>query len=612
MVLQRDQEIKLWGWAAPGEQVKLSFGEKEFKTIADNKGKWQLPLPAQKAGGPFQMTFTASNEIILNDILFGDVWLCSGQSNMELTMQRVQYQYPDVVANANNQYIRQFEVPDRYNFHQQQEDISAGEWLTATPDHILKFSAVAYFFAKKLYNTYKVPIGVINAALGGAPAEAWISEEALKPFPHYWNEVQKYKNNSYIEEIEAADKKAHLDWMTTLNNKDEGVKENWKLGMLHDSGWKKMHVPGYWKSTVLGNVNGSVWFKKELTISNAMQDKPAELLLGRIVDADSAFINGQLVGTTSYKYPPRRYSIPAHLLKEGKNTIVVRVINQSGSGGFVLDKPYELKMGQHSIDLKGSWLYRLGATMPPLSPQTFVRWKPAGLFNAMVAPLNNYLIKGIIWYQGESNTDRAEEYRSLMQILITDWRQHWKEENLPFLFVQLPNFMESKAIPAESQWAALRQAQLETLKIPHTGMAVAIDLGEWNDIHPLNKEEVGYRLALQAKKIAYGQNEIVASGPLFQSLQKEGNKLVITFSHTSGGLITNNGKKLKHFAIAGLDKKFIWAKAKIIGDKVIVWSKNIKEPVKVRYAWADNPEGANLYNRYGLPASPFEATIDKQ
>jgi sialate O-acetylesterase len=310
------------------------------------------------------------------------------------------------------------------------------------------------------------------------------------------------------------------------------------------------------------------------------------------------------VGTTSYQYPPRWYSLPPNVLKAGPNTVVVRVISNIGKGGFVLDKPYQIVCEGGTIDLKGPWLYRLGARMEPLASQTFIRWKPLGLFNAMLAPLLNYAIKGVIWYQGESNAERPIEYRDLFPAVIRDWRAKWNQGDFPFLFVQLPNFMEAKDQPSESNWALLREAQLRTLSLPRTGMAVAIDIGEWNDIHPLNKKDVGKRLALAAQKVAYADDKVVYSGPIYQSMKVDGDKIIIAFTNTGSGLVAR-GEELKTFAIAGSDKRFVWAKAKIENNRVVVWSEMVSNPVAVRYAWADNPEGANLYNAEGLPASPF-------
>ena len=435
-----------------------------------------------------------------------------------------------------------------------------------------------------------------------------MSEEALKKFPVYYQEAQRYKDSSLIQTIENQDRVRIHAWYNQLWQKDEGYKnlhKPWQDPKLNTSRWAKMKIPSYWSNTKLGAVNGVVWFRKEIKLPAFMFGQPAKLNLGGIVDADSVFVNGVFVGTTSYQYPPRRYEIPSGVLKAGINIIVVRVISEIGIGGFVPDKPYEIIVDGQIIDLKGDWQYRLGATMDPLASQTFIRWKPVGLYNAMINPLLNYRMKGVIWYQGESNADRPLEYKDLFPALINDWREKWNQGNFPLLFVQLPNFMEIKSQPTESNWALFREAQLKTLSLSNTGMAVTIDIGEWNDVHPLNKKDVGKRLALVARKVAYGDEQVVYSGPIYQSMKIEGDNVILSFGNIGGGLIAKGGEGLKCFAIAGADKHFVWANARIENDKVIVWNENVQNPVAVRYAWADNPDGANLYNAEGLPAAPF-------
>lgn len=609
MILQRDAKVKIWGWASPNEDVELFFKGKKYKGTTSKEGKWLIQLPSQKAGGPFEITLKATNTIVLKNILFGDVYVCSGQSNMELPMERLKDKYKEVIAKAENSEIRQFLVPDQYYFAHEKEDFTAGEWSAANPVNVLQFSGVAYFFALEIYEKYKVPIGLINASLGGSPAESWISEENIKKFPVYNQEYLKYKDGTLEKQIDEKDRKVSNDWYQLVNKTDEGLKNKWSDPELNDDNWKTMNIPGYWAENELGNVNGSVWFRKEFEIKNLKQNT-AKLLLGRIVDADSVYVNGHFVGTTSYQYPPRIYPFKTEFLKEGKNEIAVRVINNSGKGGFVLDKPYKVVVENDSIDLNGSWKYQLGSKMAPLPGQTFVRWKPVGLYNAMIAPLKNYNIKGVLWYQGESSTKNPAEYFDLMDTLIANWRAQWQQEKLPFLFVQLANFMDPKTQPAESNWAALRQQQFNTLKITNTGMAVTIDLGEWNDIHPLNKYDVGKRLALQARKIIYAEKNLIASGPLFKFIEKKENKLIVHFTEIGTGLTTKNNTALKGFEIADATGKFVWANAIIENDKVVLWSDTVVNPIKVRYAWADNPIEANLYNKENLPASPFEATLN--
>lgn len=607
MVLQREVGVKIWGWASEGERISIDFIDSTYTTVADGSGNWHVVLAKLNAGGPYEMNITASNSITIRDIMIGDVWVCSGQSNMELPMRRVSWVYPAEIANSANPSIRQFYVPRKYDFNNPYEDFETGSWKSANPENVLEFSAVAYFFANALYDKHDVPIGLINTSLGGSPAEAWMSEEALKAFPAHYEEAQRFKDSQLIKQIEDEDRTRIQGWYKRLRQKDEGYanpETAWFLSDLNTSDWASMEIPGYWADTELGSVNGVVWFRKNINIPSAAAGRPAKLILGRIVDADSVFVNGVFVGSTSYQYPPRRYDIPVNLLRVGENTFVVRVINSTGKGGFVSDKPYEIITDDISIDLRGDWEYRLGTTMEHLESQTFIRWKPLGLFNAMIAPLLNYRIKGVIWYQGESNAGRPIEYRSLFPAMIRDWRKNWQIGDFPFLFVQLANFMESQRQPSESNWAMLREAQLKTLSVPNTGMAVIIDIGEWNDIHPLNKNDVGKRLALAARKVAYNNEKVVYSGPLYKSMRIDDNKIILTFTHVGSGLVAQGGE-LKHFAICGADSQFVWAQAKIEGDKVIVWSDEISNPVAVRYAWADNPEGANLYNKDGLPASPF-------
>lgn len=604
-ILQRDMEVTIWGWATPGEKVVLNYRNTSYTSETDQNGKWQISLPPQKAGGPFVMFFKGENEIVVSNILFGDVWLCSGQSNMELTMQRLKDRYPSVIENCANPHIRQFLVPDQYDFKKAHEDFESGRWQAASPENIFSFSGVAYFYAKALYDTYQVPIGLINAALGGSPVEAWISEDALKEFPEAYQEMQRFKDDKLIREIEKKDQSRQQNWYARLNAEDAGNKpgKEWFQKDLNDGHWEEMELPGFWANQNLGEVNGVVWFRKTVNLAKDMTGQEARLWLGRLVDQDHVYVNGIFVGSTGYRYPPRKYQVPEGLLKEGENTIAIRLISEQGQGGFVLDKPYFLAVGTDSFNLRGSWKYRLGTEMPPLEGPTFIRWKPGGLFNKMIAPLTSYKIKGVIWYQGESNTKNPSLYARTFPALIGNWRDKWQMGDLPFLYVQLANFMEETKGPVESEWAALRQAQLETLSIPNTGMAVTIDLGEWNDIHPLNKEDVGKRLAQLAYNKAYGE-ELSELSPLPVTCKFSKNKVAVRFSKK--GLKSKDGEPLRLFELSGDGNTFHRALARIKGDQVIIWNEHITEPVAVRYAWSNNPARANLYSLEGLPASPFE------
>jgi sialate O-acetylesterase len=613
IILQRDAKIRIWGWASVDETVTLIFKQKSYSARANDKGEWVISLPAQPAGGPFEMTFKAWNEIVLHDILFGDVWICSGQSNMEQVFSRLKDKYPEVVAQSRNSYIRQFIVPTAHAFEGPRNDLSAGTWESASPETLMRFTAVGYFFAKELYDRHRTPIGLIRSAAGGTPVEAWISEGAVKSFPHHAQEVKKFQRSGFRDSIRSAESATTKTWYDEIRRNDKGLNEipRWNSIAYDASRWPSMIVPGYWEEQGLPGVNGVVWFRKEIDLPSTFADKPVRLQLGNIVDCDSVFVNGVFSGTTGYQYPPRKYDLPAGLLKTGRNVIVVRIINTTGKGGFYKEKPYLLKAGNDTINLSGEWSYNVGVKSDPLASSTFFNGKPTVLFNAMISPLLNVSIKGVIWYQGESNTDRAEEYKKTFPLLIADWREKWKQGDFPFLYVQLANYLPAKDVPGESDWAELREAQFETLNTSNTAMVVTYDIGEWNDIHPYNKKDVGQRLALAAERLAYKKRRVVYSGPVYRSMKSQGSKIILTFDHTGSGLVARGGRELKHFSIAGPDGKFMWARATIVGNTVVVSSDRVATPVAVRYAWADNPEGANLYNAEGLPASPFRTDAFK-
>ena len=608
MVLQRDAEVKIWGWASPKEKINIRFQNKIHKTITGADGKWLVKLSPMKAGGPYSMDIIGSNKITLKDILIGDVWFCSGQSNMVHQLNIHDVTYAGEIANANYPQIRQFWIPALTNLTGPKDDLPAGNWKAAVGEDIRPFSAVAFFFAKKLYERYNIPIGIINASVGGTPIEAWTSETGLKEFPALQATIEKNKDTAYINGLS---RRLPLTGNRPTAPVDAGLAGavKWFDVSYTPKGWRTINIPGYWEDQGVKDLNGVVWYRKEIDIPASMVGKPAKVFLGRIVDADELYINGKKVGTTTYQYPQRRYPVAADVLKAGKNIFVIRVTNTNGKGGFVTDKPYCIFSGNDTVDLKGYWQYKVGAVYRPVSGGGFggginAQNQPAALYNAMVAPEINYTIKGFCWYQGEANTGRAQEYAALLPALINDWRNLWQQGTLPFITIQLPGFMDYNYLPSESSWAMLRESQLKSLSVPNTALVVAIDLGEWNDIHPDNKKDVGERMALAARKLAYS-DDLIYSGPIYQSAKIDGNKIILTFNHTGSGLTSNDGEPLSEFAIAGADKKFVWAKAVIEGDKVIVSGDEISNPMYVRYAWADNPVNPNLFNKDGLPASPF-------
>ena len=608
MILQRDSKINIWGWASPNEKINIKFNGKNYKATTGADGKWLAQLQPMKAGGPYTMEIAGKNKITLKDILIGDVWFCSGQSNMVHQLNIHDVTYAKDIAEANYPQIRHFWIPTLTSLPGPKDDLPTGNWKSAIGDDVRPFSAVAYFFARKLYEKYHVPIGLINASVGGTPIEAWTSEEGLKDFASLQATIQKNKDTAYINGLARNAFAGNANRQTQIIDKGMIEPVKWYDPSYIPKEWKPINVPGYWEDQGIKDLNGVVWYRKEIDVPASMTGKPAKVFLGRIVDADVLYINGKQVGLTTYLYPQRRYPVPADILKAGKNIFVVRVTNNAGKGGFVPDKPYCIFAGNDTIDLKGTWQYKVGEIYQPRTAggggPVNAQNQPTALYNAMVAPVINYTIKGFLWYQGEANTGRAEEYAKLQPAQISDWRNKWKQGELPFFYVQLPGFMDYNYLPSESNWAMLRESQLSALSVPSTAMAVAIDLGEWNDIHPDNKKDVGERLALAAEKIVYGEN-IVHSGPIYQSATINGNKITINFTNTGSGLTTNDGEELGEFAIAGDDKKFLWAKAAIEGNTVIVWNDAVPNPKYVRYAWADNPVNPNLYNKEGLPASPF-------
>ncbi len=616
MVLQRNSEIRIWGWAKPGDTVTLNFLGQSHETRVNEDARWEISITTKQAGGPYDMKITAvseENTIIVRNILIGDVWLCSGQSNMEMRMESLTEVYPEEIKKAENPFIRQFLVPMVYDFSGPQSDVAEGSWQSVNMDNVLNFTATGYFFAVDLYRRYQVPIGLINASLGGSPAEAWLSEEALRSFPEYLDAAYRFRDTKYVDEILRRDQSLREEWCRNIMQQDVGLRipEKTFYSAEYDaSDWETIKVPSYWEEEGIGSFNGVVWFRKEIELTARMAEQKTVIRMGNILDEDTVYINGKEVGTLGMQYIPRRYDVPEGLLKAGTNVIVVRVVNYSGRGGFYKEKPYCLESPDDRIELSGQWQYHIGAKSDPLPGPTFVQWQPSGLYNAMISPLLFYPIKGVIWYQGETNTRKPEEYESLLKALISNWRTKWGVE-FPFLYVQLPNFEEASSEPVESNWAVLREGQRRTLEVPGTGMAVTIDIGEWNDIHPVNKKEVGKRLSLAAQRVAYGDELLVSSGPMIHSVTLENNRIRIAFSEIGGGLIAKDGREPRHFAIAGPDRRFVWAETELVDDCVLVWSDSIPKPVCIRYAWAENPAEANLYNKEGLPASPFCYELQK-
>ncbi|MEQ1586915.1 MAG: sialate O-acetylesterase [Cyclobacteriaceae bacterium] len=606
MVLQRNKPIKLWGWADAGEKVSVLFNNQSVSTKAGKNGTWLLTLKPETAGGPYQLILKGKNTITLSNILIGEVWVCSGQSNMEWPV-RNSNNAEDEIKNGNYPMIRHFTVQKSVST-QLEADVKGDDWKVCTPENVGDFTAAGYFFARELYQHLNIPIGLIHTSWGGTHSETWTSRKAFEQSDEFKDmiasmptvdlaELAKKKNEALIQ---------RLGELGILIPSAEQVK-NWNQLSFDHTSWPTMKLPGQWEGQALSDLDGLVWFRKTITITREDAGKEAMLSLAMIDDSDESFVNGTAVGSTKGRWNEKRlYKIPAGVLNEGKNVIAIRV-EDTGGGGGVHGEANDLKLtiGKSEISLANEWSYQVesisvdGALINPNSYPTL-------LFNAMINPLLNYGIQGALWYQGESNAGRAYQYRKAFPLMIEDWRTHWQQGNFPFYFVQLASFNSANGTSENgSTWAELREAQTSTLSLPNTGMAVTTDIGEANDIHPRNKQDVGKRLAAIALRNTYNKtNEY--SGPMFESMKVEGNKIRISFTHIDNGLMAKDKYGyLKAFEIAGSDEKFNYAKAWIEGNSVVVSADQVQNPVAVRFAWADNPEDVNLFNKEGFPAVPF-------
>ncbi len=607
VVLQRDAPVPIWGWAEPGRRIKVALAGQSVETTADVRGKWSARLGPYPAGGPHTLAVTGPESVEVKDILVGDVWLCSGQSNMEWPVDAADRPEKEIAA-ADHPRIRLFTVPKKTALAPT-ETVDA-RWEVCSPETVGRFSAVGYFFGRDLQRDLDVPVGLINSSWGGTVAEAWTGAEALDTMDDFKKAVAQIR----AERDDQGKPPVRFDeamaaWWKK-NDPGSADRPAWSDPTFDADGWKTMELPGQWEGRGMADFDGLAWFRKEFPLPDDWAGKELTLSLGPIDDRDTTWVNGVEVGHMNEWNAKRVYKVPAGLARAGRNVVAVRVLDTSGNGGFVGSRE-DLRLardGAEPIALAGDWKYKASTPMGDLSTPP----EPSGsnpnrvtvLYNGMIAPLGPFPIKGAIWYQGESNASRAAQYRRLLPTLIRDWRAQFGVGDFPFLVVQLANFMDRKPEPAESGWAELREAQfLATKVLPRVAVASAIDIGDAEDIHPRNKQEVGRRLALDALAIAYGK-DVESSGPVFQEMKAEGNVVRLTFDHVGGGLVARGGDRLKGFAVAGEDGKFARADATVEGDAVIVSSPKVEKPRAVRYAWADNPE-CNLYNQAGLPAVPF-------
>lgn len=607
MVLQREKDIFVWGEATPYALVNVALGEQQKETSADSYGRWKVKFSPLSAGGPYKMFVKSGNESLwVNDILIGEVWLCSGQSNMEFPLKAAQYSEIDI-KKADCDKIRLFTVEHAMS-HSPEDDL-VGDWKVCSSQTVGEFSAVGFYYGKELYDALNVPVGLIHSSWGGTDIESWMSMETMDTFPKY-KKLMKYLRVADFESLLQEGKKLQVDFEKAVKE-EPGLKEKWFEKSYSKADWKVLKVPGLWNNEELIALDGVVWMNCIITIPDSLAGHSAVLSLGQIDDDDITWLNGILVGETKGYDKKRIYTIPEGVLRKGQNELTIRITDTHGNGGCYGDKSqFFLQIQDAMLSLPDTWNYRIAVNSESFNiiqdgPNTF----PSRLYNAMIHPLVGYGIRGVIWYQGENNAPRAGEYYKLFPAMINDWRNAWKD-SFPFYWVQLANYMQPNSIPMESSWATLRDAQTSALLLPQTGQAVIIDSGDANDIHPKNKRIVGHRLALWALHYDYGMNVNCAS-PMISSVKRLGNRLRLTFSNVARGLkVHDKYGYVCGIAIAGVDRRYLWAKGYIISENEIeVWNDNVILPCFVRYAWADNPVDANLYNSEGLPVTPFQVFV---
>ena len=599
MVLQRDLPVKLWGKADKGETVSVTLNGQTVRTTTGKDGVWRLQLKAMPYGGPYEMTVKGKNTIVLRNILIGDVWVCSGQSNMQFGVANTDNAQEEI-RNARHPKIRLLTVNWSMSNVPLQEAYTRGSWVECSPETIERFSAVGYFFGREINRQTDIPIGLINASCGGTVIETWTGMQTMSTLSEYADKLERMQSPDFSNRLKNT-KKPDLSELLEV---EPGKLEKWYLPETDVSDWKTTQLPSRWSDEGIKGL-GSIWYRKEFTLTAEQVKSAVTIGLGIVDDWDETYLNGQRIGTTPTYSVNRQYPVCPDGLREGKNVLVVKVVNWGGDGGMFdsADRMF-CRANDKYIPLTGEWRYKISTmidVMDDIGPNDF----PSLLYNAMIAPLTHFPVKGVIWYQGESNSLEAYKYRVLFPNLINDWRKTWNQGDFPFYFVQLADYGDPLLEPSASNWAEFRESQSLALKLPNTGQAVIFDVGNPYDIHPTNKQDVGYRLALNALAKNYGK-EIVYSGPEFKTMKIEGNKIILQFAHTGSEMIAK-GKYgyLTGFCIAGENQNFVWAKAVIEGNTVVVYNDEVSSPVAVRYGWANNPADANLFNKEGLPASPF-------
>ena len=599
MVIQRNCPIKIWGSGITGKSVSVKFRGDEYETTVDNKGNWLVLTAPYFAGGPYDMIIQSdSQKVILEDLLVGDVWLCSGQSNMHMKMKSVKKNFPEEFKISKIDEIRYIEVPSQLNFHEEASDIKPSKWNKINSKSIYNVSAAAYFFAKEIQRKLNIPIGLIISAVGGSPVESWMSEESALKYEMVSKRLNEARLDGFLDSLEKKNQSDLRDWINIAN------KKIFQKDTIYNS--KFFNHTYKYKKQPFHSQTGVYWFKNEFIIDDPSLSN-THLYLGKIGDFDSTFLNGVFIGTRKLRYVDRDYWFSSDLLKKGKNKLEVKVYNYRWRAGFMFGDMLELKSKQKKIEIMDDWQYADLCEMPVLEPAENRFWRPVGLYNGMIAPLRDVKIKGVIWYQGEANAKRdlAYVYRDRFLDMINDWRDLFKNKDLPFLFVQLPNFQKPNPNPYNSSWAMLRESQLVVSKLNNNGMITSIDVGEAYDIHPKNKKDIGLRLAMEAMRIAYDDNSPKKFTSYVQEIYFKENKAMVKFTNSKLNFIGIDIHS--NVAVAGQDKKFHWAKVILKNGVLTAHSDAVKNPIAIRYAWSDNPGIPLIYNEFNLPISPFRS-----
>lgn len=605
-VLQMGRETRIWGWAEPFGVVTVCFQGQDAVCRADSGGEWQVMLSNLSPGGPFSLRVISESgeQKEVGDVYVGEVFLCAGQSNMELPMDRVKDRYPEEMKRPEEPRIRLYKVTEHYDFQGPLSDHVEARWRGCSPESIGEFSAVSYFFGRFLLEAKGVPIGLLNVSLGGSPVEAWMGKEALLSYPLALETLKRYQCREYVQKQLEQNVNSQNEWYGRIDEQDIG----WNALKVP---WKEIRLPAFLKDAGLDGFCGSIWLRKRFDVPESMAGKPGKLWLGTLVDSDKTYVNGVFIGETPYQYPPRKYHIPQGVLKSGENEIRIRLICDHGAGRMTPGKTYAIFSEEEQISLEGTWEYRIGYKSSPAPTVDFPSRKPTGLYNGMLAPCIPYTIRGVLWYQGESNDDRPDSYEDLLRRMILFWRERWGQERLPFVVAQLPGF----SIDLEDRgdaWPRIREAQAKAASLPDVAVTVNLDLGESNDLHPFNKKDVAWRMVLAARGMIYG-DPVVWKGPELRSWEVNGSRVRLTFeSGDDEGLLVKNGSGMEAFELAGADGRYYPAEGRVEEQQITLWCKEAAEPEFLRYSWSNAPGTGLLYNHSGLPAAPFRLHLKNE